>query len=52
MDMTDVCRYLLLPEDSACHGAECSYPKPLRACKALLWIGLSVLAGLGLDRLC
>lgn len=48
----NMCRYLLLPEDISCEGAGIHYPASVRACKAVLWIGLSILVGLGLNRLC
>lgn len=43
--------YLLMPEDSAGAGDDCLQPMVLKAGKAILWLCLSVLAGLGLDRL-
>lgn len=41
-------RYLFLPE-----GADSAPASRLAgACKTVLWLGVSVLLGLGLDRLC
>ena len=48
----EIWRYLLLPEDITCEGAGCLYPGTVRACKAVLWIGVSILVGVGLGRLC
>lgn len=47
----NMCLYLLLPEDTSCEGDDCPHPKALRTCKGVLWFCLSLLAGLGLDRL-
>lgn len=41
-------KYLLLPESA--DGAPAS--RLAGACKTALWLGVSVLVGLGLDRIC
>jgi len=48
----NVCLYLLSPEDTSCEGGECRYPKAVRRCKAVLWLCVSILVGVGLGRLC
>lgn len=52
----NICRYLLLPEDTSCEGMGClkqlCHSRAAGACKAVLWLGASILFGVGLGQLC